>query len=129
MVLVIVVMSNSPSNGEYYDYYEFDDAENIAHNNTDSGNTGNYLEFVVDGEENGVYLLSTWYPLVLPCKETIKLLITSSDVIHSWSVPSLGVKVDAVPGRTNQVFLNILFPGVYFGQCSELCGSCTVLCL
>lgn len=127
MVLVVVVMSNAPV-GQDYDYYEFDDAENIAHNNTDSGNTGNYLEFVVDGEENGVYLLSTWYPLVLPCMETIKLLITSSDVIHSWSVPSLGVKVDAVPGRTNQVFIKILFPGVYFGQCSELCGSCTVLC-
>jgi cytochrome c oxidase subunit 2 len=50
-------------------------------------------------------------------------LITSADVLHSWSVPSLGIKVDAVPGRINQFVFEIKYPGRYFGQCSELCGS------
>jgi cytochrome c oxidase subunit 2 len=49
-------------------------------------------------------------------------LITSSDVLHSWAVPSLGVKVDAVPGRLNQFIVEIKRPGVFYGQCSELCG-------
>jgi heme/copper-type cytochrome/quinol oxidase subunit 2 len=44
------------------------------------------------------------------------------DVLHSWAVPSFGIKIDAVPGRLNQVFLNILREGTYYGQCSELCG-------
>ena len=50
------------------------------------------------------------------------LLITSADVLHSWAVPSLGVKVDACPGRLNQVFMFVKREGVFYGQCSELCG-------
>jgi len=50
------------------------------------------------------------------------VLITSADVLHSWAVPSLGVKVDACPGRLNQVFLFVKRKGVFYGQCSELCG-------
>lgn len=60
--------------------------------------------------------------LLLPTKVHIRLLITSSDVIHAWAVPSLGVKVDAVPGRLNQASLFISRPGFFYGQCSELCG-------
>lgn len=60
--------------------------------------------------------------LFLPTNVHIRLLSTSADVIHSWAVPSLGVKVDAVPGRLNQVNLFIDRPGVFYGQCSELCG-------
>lgn len=60
--------------------------------------------------------------LVLPIKTRIRLLITSSDVLHSWAVPSLGVKVDACPGRLNSVYVYIKRPGVFHGQCSELCG-------
>jgi len=52
----------------------------------------------------------------------IRLLITSSDVLHSWAVPSLGIKIDACPGRLNQVHLFIKRPGFYYGQCSEICG-------
>jgi cytochrome c oxidase subunit 1 len=58
----------------------------------------------------------------LPVNRTIRLLVTSDDVIHSWTVPSFGVKIDAIPGRLNQVWLNIKTPGIYYGQCSELCG-------
>lgn len=53
----------------------------------------------------------------------IRFLITSGDVLHSWAVPSLGIKIDAVPGRLNQVIAYITEPGVFYGQCSELCGA------
>ena len=67
-------------------------------------------------------LLSTDQVLVLPIDVPLRILITSNDVIHSWAVPSLGVKMDAVPGRVNQISLLIPFSGSYWGQCSELCG-------
>ncbi|BBN09285.1 hypothetical protein Mp_4g18480 [Marchantia polymorpha subsp. ruderalis] len=51
------------------------------------------------------------------------MIITSADVLHSWAVPSLGVKCDAVPGRLNQTSIFIKREGVYYGQCSELCGT------
>jgi cytochrome c oxidase subunit 2 len=60
--------------------------------------------------------------LCLPIGVPIRILITSSDVLHSWAVPSLGIKVDAVPGRLNQFVVEIKRPGVFYGQCSELCG-------
>lgn len=58
----------------------------------------------------------------LPIKTSIRLMITSSDVIHSWTVPSFGIKMDAVPGRLNQVGLTMERKSVFYGQCSELCG-------
>jgi len=60
--------------------------------------------------------------LVLPSKSHIRLLITASDVIHSWAVPSFGIKLDACPGRLNQTSLYSLKTGIYYGQCSEICG-------
>jgi len=60
--------------------------------------------------------------LLVPINTHIRVLVTSADVLHSWAVPSLGVKVDACPGRLNQVFLFIKREGVFYGQCSELCG-------
>jgi cytochrome c oxidase subunit I len=70
----------------------------------------------------GSELLHTDNPLVLPVWSEIRLLITSADVLHSWAVPSFGAKLDAAPGRLNQLVLNIYKPGIYYGQCSELCG-------
>jgi len=60
--------------------------------------------------------------VILPVKTGVRLLITASDVLHSWAVPSLGVKMDACPGRLNQVSLYINKLGIFYGQCSELCG-------
>jgi len=60
--------------------------------------------------------------LFVPTNTHIRLLVTSADVLHSWAVPSLGIKVDACPGRLNQVFLFVKREGVFYGQCSELCG-------
>jgi cytochrome c oxidase subunit 2 len=67
-------------------------------------------------------LLEVDNSLHLPVGVPIRLLITSADVIHSWAVPSLGVKVDAIPGRLNEVYLLIFREGEFYGQCSELCG-------
>lgn len=67
-------------------------------------------------------LLEVDNSLHLPVGVPIRLLITSADVIHSWGIPSLGVKVDAIPGRLNEVYLLIFREGEFYGQCSELCG-------
>jgi len=60
---------------------------------------------------------------VLPIQFELRLLVTAADVIHSWTVPRLGVKADAIPGRLNQLNVAITRPGVYYGQCSEICGA------
>lgn len=73
-------------------------------------------------EEGDLRLLEVDKRMVLPINTHVRLLLTSSDVIHSWAVPSLGVKCDAVPGRLSQVSVYIKREGVYYGQCSELCG-------
>lgn len=74
-------------------------------------------------EIDGTYrLLSVDNKTVLPIHTNIRLLITSSDVLHSWAVPSLGVKMDACPGRLNQVGIFLNREGLYYGQCSEICG-------
>lgn len=71
----------------------------------------------------GFRLLEVDHRAVLPIDTEIQALVTAADVIHSWAIPSLGVKIDAIPGRINQVGLNILRPGVFYGQCSEICGA------
>ena len=66
--------------------------------------------------------LDTDEHLIVPANVPIRFLVTSSDVIHSWSLPALGIKMDACPGRLNQIGLEIYRPGLYFGMCYELCG-------
>nr|YP_010184511.1 cytochrome c oxidase subunit II [Thysanoteuthis rhombus]YP_010184523.1 cytochrome c oxidase subunit II [Thysanoteuthis rhombus]ACZ72736.1 cytochrome c oxidase subunit 2 [Thysanoteuthis rhombus]ACZ72741.1 cytochrome c oxidase subunit 2 [Thysanoteuthis rhombus]QVH33943.1 cytochrome oxidase subunit 2 [Thysanoteuthis rhombus]QVH33955.1 cytochrome oxidase subunit 2 [Thysanoteuthis rhombus] len=68
-------------------------------------------------------LLETDHHLILPMKTNTRIIVSSADVIHSWTVPSLGVKVDAIPGRLNQLMLYPSRPGLYYGQCSEICGA------
>nr|YP_010936458.1 cytochrome c oxidase subunit II [Morula spinosa]WKW54911.1 cytochrome c oxidase subunit 2 [Morula spinosa] len=68
-------------------------------------------------------LLEVDHRMVLPTQTDIRVLVTSADVIHSWTVPSLGVKADAVPGRLNQLGFFIKYPGIFYGQCSEICGA------
>ena len=75
-----------------------------------------------DIEDGFLRLLKTDNDIYLPVRQPVRVLVTSSDVIHSWAVPALGVKVDACPGRLNQVSLFVDRVGYYFGQCSELCG-------
>nr|YP_010890040.1 cytochrome c oxidase subunit II [Bargmannia lata]WJJ70052.1 cytochrome c oxidase subunit 2 [Bargmannia lata] len=72
---------------------------------------------------NGFRLLEVDKKLILPIKTEIRMIITGADVIHCFSVPSLGLKSDAIPGRLNQLSLFIKRPGIFYGQCSEICGS------
>ncbi len=74
-------------------------------------------------EEGQLRLLETDEAVVLPAGATIRLLTTADDVIHSWAVPALGVKMDSVPGRVNETWFRINREGTYYGQCSELCGT------
>nr|QZK21638.1 cytochrome c oxidase subunit II [Amitermes sp. ANIC 1004] len=68
-------------------------------------------------------LLDTDNRIVLPMNSPIRLIVTAADVLHAWTVPSLGVKTDATPGRLNQVSFSINRPGLLYGQCSEICGA------
>nr|YP_009700355.1 cytochrome c oxidase subunit II [Xenopus mellotropicalis]QEQ13387.1 cytochrome c oxidase subunit II [Xenopus mellotropicalis] len=61
--------------------------------------------------------------MVVPMESPVRLLVTAEDVLHSWAVPSLGVKTDAIPGRLNQTSFIATRPGVFYGQCSEICGA------
>nr|DAZ91239.1 TPA_asm: COX2 [Gammarus fossarum] len=70
-----------------------------------------------------IRLLETDNSVAMPTNSKIRLITTSSDVIHSWSMPAFGVKTDAVPGRLNQLMFSIKRPGIFYGQCSEICGS------
>lgn len=61
--------------------------------------------------------------VILPINNKIRILVSATDVLHSWAIPSLGVKIDASPGRLNQTNFFINRPGLFFGQCSEICGA------
>lgn len=61
--------------------------------------------------------------LIIPYNTNIRIIISGADVIHSWTIPSLGVKADAIPGRLNQLFINFSRVGLYYGECSEICGA------
>nr|YP_009417410.1 cytochrome c oxidase subunit 2 [Laurentaeglyphea neocaledonica]AMW67750.1 cytochrome c oxidase subunit 2 [Laurentaeglyphea neocaledonica] len=71
----------------------------------------------------GFRLLDVDNRTVLPMSTQIRVLISAADVIHSWTIPALGVKADAIPGRLNQIAFMINRPGLFFGQCSEICGA------
>ena len=70
-----------------------------------------------------LYNLDVDNRLILPTKCSVLFLVTSSDVIHAWTVPSLGIKCDAIPGRLNYLTSSTMYSGVYYGQCREICGS------
>nr|ATE81000.1 cytochrome c oxidase subunit II [Strix occidentalis caurina]QOP62247.1 cytochrome c oxidase subunit II [Strix occidentalis caurina] len=68
-------------------------------------------------------LLEVDHRVVIPTESPIRIIVTANDVLHSWAVPSLGVKTDAIPGRLNQTSIVTTRPGIYYGQCSEICGA------
>nr|UTU35092.1 cytochrome c oxidase subunit II [Periphyllus testudinaceus] len=73
-------------------------------------------------EKQNFRLIEVDNKTIMPYKFNIRLLISSDDVIHSWTIPSLAIKIDAIPGRMNQINLFMNRPGIFFGQCSEICG-------
>ena len=75
------------------------------------------------GYSEDEFRLATDTAVVVPVGATVVMTVTGADVIHSWTIPAFGVKQDAVPGRFAQLWFNAEQEGIYFGQCSELCGK------
>lgn len=75
------------------------------------------------GYEDRHFLLATDTAVVVPVGRNVVMQVTAADVIHSWTIPAFGVKQDGVPGRLAELWFNVDEPGIYFGQCSELCGQ------
>nr|YP_008080721.1 cytochrome c oxidase subunit II [Songmachilis xinxiangensis]AFQ07903.1 cytochrome oxidase subunit II [Songmachilis xinxiangensis] len=100
---------------QWYWTYEYSDFVNVEFDS--------YMMPLNDLSNSGFRLLDVDSHTILPVNMQIRLLISAADVLHSWTVPSLGVKVDAVPGRLNQTSFLINRPGLFFGQCSEICGA------
>lgn len=98
---------------QWYWSYEYSD---FKHNEFDSYIT-NY------SNSNNLRLLDVDNKIIIPINLQIRNLITAADVLHSWTIPSLGIKADAIPGRLNQVNFSCNSPGLFFGQCSEICGT------
>jgi len=82
-----------------------------------------YITNSNDLEEGHFRLLEVDNRIVLPINIEIRILVSAADVIHSWTVPALGVKADAIPGRLNQIRFILQRPGIFYGQCSEICGA------
>lgn len=99
---------------QWYWNYEYPDYKNLAFDS--------YMIQDKDLKPGQLRLLEVDNRIVLPVDKVVRVQITAADVIHSWAMPSLGVKTDAVPGKLNETWLQINKPGVYYGQCSELCG-------
>jgi cytochrome c oxidase subunit 2 len=99
---------------QWYWSYEYPDHDNFT-----------FDAFMLPDDElepGMLRLLETDNRVVVPTGTNIKIQVTASDVLHSWAMPSLGIKIDAVPGRLNETWIHINEPGVYYGQCSEICG-------
>ena len=94
---------------QWYWSYEYRDFINLE-----------FDSYIVEGDFR---LLEVDNSLVVPVNSYLCIVVTSSDVIHSWAVPSLGLKCDAVPGRLNQIIFLVNHSGLFYGQCSEICGS------
>nr|UEK25587.1 cytochrome c oxidase subunit II [Spilogale pygmaea] len=100
---------------QWYWSYEYTDYEDL--------NFDSYMIPTQELKPGELRLLEVDNRVILPMEMTIRMLISSEDVLHSWTVPSLGLKTDAIPGRLNQTTLMAMRPGLYYGQCSEICGS------
>jgi len=100
-----------------YEYSDYKDLKGQTNLEFDS-----YMKSDDDLTKGSFRLLEVDNRVVLPVQTHVRVLVTAADVLHSWAIPSLGVKVDACPGRLNQVFIFLKREGVFYGQCSEICG-------
>nr|YP_010726232.1 cytochrome c oxidase subunit II [Gilpinia tabulaeformis]WDY84707.1 cytochrome c oxidase subunit II [Gilpinia tabulaeformis] len=98
---------------QWYWSYEYSDFKNIEFDS--------YMNKSLN--KNSFRLLDVDNNTIIPMNTQLRLIITSNDVIHSWTIPSIGKKIDAIPGRLNQISLLVKRPGLMFGQCSEICGA------
>nr|WNL54396.1 cytochrome c oxidase subunit II [Amitermes lonnbergianus] len=109
------VMTLKAVGHQWYWSYEYSDFTKLEFDS--------YMVQQEDQQTNTFRLLDTDNRIVLPMNSPIRMIVTAADVLHSWTVPSLGVKTDATPGRLNQVSFSINRPGLLYGQCSEICGA------
>nr|YP_009485619.1 cytochrome c oxidase subunit II [Inara alboguttata]AVZ00755.1 cytochrome c oxidase subunit II [Inara alboguttata] len=100
---------------QWYWSYEYSDFKNLEFDS--------YMKPSNELENNEFRLLDVDNRIILPMNTQTRILVTAADVLHSWTIPSLGIKIDATPGRLNQGSFNINRPGIMFGQCSEICGA------
>nr|YP_007507231.1 cytochrome c oxidase subunit II [Paedocypris progenetica]YP_009945190.1 cytochrome c oxidase subunit II [Paedocypris carbunculus]AGF93775.1 cytochrome c oxidase subunit II [Paedocypris progenetica]QOE17697.1 cytochrome c oxidase subunit II [Paedocypris carbunculus] len=100
---------------QWYWSYEYTDYENLGFDS--------YMLPTQDLTPGQFRLLETDHRMVVPMESPVRVLVSAEDVLHSWAVPSLGVKMDAVPGRLNQTSFITSRPGIFYGQCSEICGA------
>nr|DAZ91318.1 TPA_asm: COX2 [Echiuropus macronychus] len=100
---------------QWYWSYEYSDFSNIEFDSymTPTSDLASYQSRLLEADNS----------VALPINSQIRLITTGVDVIHSWAMPALGLKADAVPGRLNQMMFSIKRPGIFYGQCSEICGS------
>jgi cytochrome c oxidase subunit 2 len=103
-------------------YWSYEYSSHIRRSTLEKLNFDSYIVKEEDLTFGALRLLEVDYRIKLPIGQHIRLLVTSSDVLHSWAVPALGIKIDACPGRLNQVSVYLLRKGVFYGQCSEICG-------
>lgn len=104
---------------QWYWNYEYSDYSN---DNNEGISFDSYMIKTEDLEPGQLRLLEVDQRVIVPINTHIRIIATAGDVIHSWAVPSLGIKMDCIPGRLNQTSMLIQREGVYYGQCSELCG-------
>lgn len=108
---------------QWYWSYEYSDfVASSEHSTNEHIKFDSYMVHIDDMKFGQFRLLEVDRRIVLPIGICMRLITTSSDVLHSWAVPALGVKIDAVPGRLNQFWIVTDRPGTFYGQCSELCG-------
>nr|YP_009112151.1 cytochrome c oxidase subunit II [Macropodus opercularis]AIY51571.1 cytochrome c oxidase subunit II [Macropodus opercularis]AJJ48700.1 cytochrome c oxidase subunit II [Macropodus opercularis]ASL06243.1 cytochrome c oxidase subunit II [Macropodus chinensis] len=100
---------------QWYWSYEYTDYENLEFDS--------YMIPTQELSPGQFRLLETDHRMVVPFNSPVRVLVTADDVLHSWAIPSLGIKLDAVPGRLNQTAFVASRPGVFYGQCSEICGA------
>nr|ABX71336.1 cytochrome oxidase subunit II [Inconeuria sp. BYU_PL154] len=100
---------------QWYWSYEYSDFQQVEFDS--------YMMPYHEMNNDGFRLLDVDNRAVVPLNSQVRILVTAADVLHSWTVPCLGVKLDATPGRLNQASFLITRPGLYFGQCSEICGA------
>nr|QRV62591.1 cytochrome c oxidase subunit 2 [Nebrioporus millingeni] len=100
---------------QWYWSYEYSDFKKLEFDS--------YMTPMMDLPENGFRLLDVDNRIVLPFNSQIRIIVSAMDVLHSWTIPSLGVKIDATPGRLNQTNFFMNRSGLFYGQCSEICGA------
>nr|QQP21478.1 cytochrome c oxidase subunit II [Tipula melanomera gracilispina] len=100
---------------QWYWSYEYSDFNNLEFDS--------YMIPTSDLKLNEFRLLDVDNRIILPLNTQIRILVSAADVLHSWTIPALGVKIDATPGRLNQTSFLINRPGLFYGQCSEICGA------